>query len=292
MIVDNDAEDADSHAPHPGIRETGRTDAASRWLPMKETPVRLVRLPDGGAGLVRGRLHDPAPGPAEGLPATLALTHGAGGDLDTPGLVTLARGLAARGIRVLRFNLPAAEAGRKHPDRAAAATRAIGAVVSWAAETLPGPLFVGGRSFGGRMASLLLADSEAAARRQVAGAVFLAYPLKPPGRPEVPPERMEHLGRIAAPMLFVSGGRDPFAPPALLDPVVAAAGAEARWIAGADHGFRVPKAILSASGRGMADVHAEIAREVAAFVARCDLGPVGARGAGVSGGRRPRTFRG
>jgi len=117
------------------------------------------------------------------------------------------------------------------------------------------------------MASLLLADEGAQTRRLVSGLVLLAYPLKPPGKAEVPPERMEHLSRIGVPTLFVSGGRDPFAPPALLNPVVAAARAEVCWIAGGDHGFRVPKAILADTGRTAAGVAGEIAGAVAAFIA-------------------------
>lgn len=220
--------------------------------------------PDGGDGTVSVAIHDPAGGPSAG-PALL-LTHGAGGNRDTPGLVSLAESLASRNIRTFRFNLPAAEAGKRRPDRPGRAIGCIAAVVHWAAREHPGRLFLGGRSFGGRMVSLLLADSAAEARGLVAGAVFLAYPLKPPGKPEVPPGRKEHLDRVGLPMLFVSGSRDPFAPPELLDPVVAACRAEVRWIEGGDHGFRVPKAILAASGRTAADVRNEIADAVAAFV--------------------------
>ncbi len=231
-------------------------------------PARLARLPDGGGGTLTAKVHE-----AEG-PDALALTHGAGGNLDTPGLVALAERLAGRGIRVVRFNLPAAEAGRKRADRPGVAVRAIGAAVS----EIGGPLFLGGRSFGGRMASMLLADPPAALRGRVLGAVLLAYPLKPPGKPAVPPERSEHLSRVEAPMLFVSGDRDPFAPPAQLGPLAAAIGAELRWIAGADHGFRVAKARLA--GRSPEAVRDEIAGAVAGFVRRVS-------GGGGPGATRP-----
>ncbi len=208
-------------------------------------------------------------GPAGGAASAplLLLTHGAGGNLHTPGLVSLAEALAERSIRTLRFNLPAAEAGRRRPDRAGRAIACVAAVADWAAREFAGPLFLGGRSFGGRMASLLLADGTAAANYRVAGLVLLAYPLKPPGKAEVPAERMEHLPRIGVPTLFVSGDRDPFAPPELLNPAVAAARAEVCWIAGGDHGFRVPKAILAATQRTAADVSRETAEAVAAFIA-------------------------
>ena len=234
----------------------------------------ILHLPDGGSGTVSAALHDPAT--AAGATPLLMLTHGAGGNRDTPGLVSLAESLAARNIRILRFNLPAAEAGRRRPDRADRAIACVAAVVDRAARELGGPLFLGGRSFGGRMASLLLADEGASGRRPVAGLVVLAYPLKPPGKAEVPPERMGHLSRIGVPTLFVSGDRDPFAPPALLDPVAAAAGAEVCWIAGGDHGFRVSKAILTETGRTAADVVDEIAGTVAAFIAATAApGPTG-----------------
>lgn len=209
-------------------------------------------------------VHDPL-AEVRGDPLLL-LTHGAGGNRDTPGLVLLARNLASRGVRTLLFNLPAAEAGKRRPDRPDRAIACIAAVAGWAAARYAAPLFLGGRSFGGRMASLLLADPAAEARRLVAGGVFLAYPLKPPGKPEVPPERKEHLGRIGLPLLFVSGDRDPFAPPRLLDPVAAAVGAEMCWIAGGDHGFRVPKVMLASTGRTTGAVQDEIAGAVTAFI--------------------------
>ena len=234
----------------------------------------ILHPPDGGSGTVSAALHEPVT--AGGATPLLALTHGAGGNRDTPGLVSLAESLAERGIRTLRFNLPAAEAGRRRPDRAGRAIACVAAVAGWAAREFEGPFFLGGRSFGGRMASLLLADETAGARRQVAGLVLLAYPLKPPGKAEVPPERTEHLPRIGVPTLFVSGDRDPFAPPGLLNPVAAAADAEVRWIAGGDHGFRVPKAVLTATERTSADVRDEIARAVAAFVTATAAGSIGA----------------
>ncbi len=232
--------------------------------------VREVRLSDGAGGSVSGRIHEAAPGAGKRPEPTLALTHGAGGDLETPGLVALGAQLASRGIRVLRFNLPAAEAGRRRPDRPAAALRTITAAAGWAREAFDGPLFLGGRSFGGRMASLLLADPAAPICRQVAGAVFLAYPLKPPGKPEIPAQRVAHLSRIGLPMLFVSGDRDPFAPPLLLERAAVEAGAEAEVcrIAGGDHGFRVAKPLLAASGRSPEEVEGEIAGAVLSFVTR------------------------
>ena len=239
---------------------------------MTRSEARAVRIPDGAEGFVTGKLHEPAAaGAVRGAPL-LALTHGAGGNLDTPGLARLAEGLAGRGVRALRFNLPAAEAGKKRPDRPERAVRAVAAAAEWAERQAgqgrgPAPVFLGGRSFGGRMVSLFLADSG----RRFAGGLLLAYPLRPPGKPVVPPERVAHLARIEVPLLFVSGDRDPFAPPALFEPAVSgAAGGRAslRWIVGADHGFRVPKARLRETGRGAAAVDEEIADAAAEFLLR------------------------
>lgn len=199
---------------------------------------------------------------------TVALTHGASGTLDTPGLVRIAERLAGRGVRVLRFNLPSAEAGRRRPDHPKTAVRAIGAVARWSAERWSGPLLVGGRSFGGRMASLYLADLPAGSPPVVAGGVFLAYPLRPPGRREVPVVRTEHLGRIGRPTLFVSGERDPFAPREFMGAAVAGAGGRLVWIDGADHGFRVSKAVARAAGRAPGSASEAVARAVSEFVAR------------------------
>lgn len=227
-----------------------------------------VRLPDGAGGFLGGKIHR-AVGPGAPAPPLLALTHGAGGNLDTPGLVEIAEALAARGVTTLRFNLPAAEAGKRRPDRPAVAVRAVAAVAGWALERAAGARVVlGGRSFGGRMVSLFLAECGTSASR-FAGGLLLAYPLRPPGKPEVPPERAAHLPGIGTPLLFVSGDRDPFAPPALFEPVVAAAAggrAALRWIRGADHGFRVAKALRAEEGRTPASAREEIAGASAAFV--------------------------
>ena len=212
-----------------------------------------VRIPDGAGGSLTARIHPPDAASGTAAAPLLCLTHGAGGNLDTPGLVALAERLAGAGVRTLRYNLPAAEAGRRRPDRPAAAVRAMAAVAAWGEAAFPGAAhFLGGRSFGGRMTSLFLADPEARAGDRFAGGVLLAYPLKPPGKGEVPPERIAHLPRTPTPLLFVSGDRDPFAPPALLNPVVGgAAGGRARvvWIAGGDHGFRVRRDRLRSEGR-------------------------------------------
>ncbi len=175
----------------------------------------------------------------------LALTHGAGGTLETPSLKAYAEAMAARGVRVVRFNLPYVEAGRKAPGPAArdeACWRAIATTLRQQASRL----VLGGRSYGGRIASHV-----AAGGAPCDGLVFLAYPLHPPGKPEV--LRTAHLGAIRVPMFFLQGTRDPFAQPALLACALEALPrATLHAIEGADHGHAV-------RGRALADVVREIA---------------------------------
>jgi predicted alpha/beta-hydrolase family hydrolase len=140
-------------------------------------------------------------------------------------------------------------------------------------------MFAGGKSFGGRMTSGAHAAEPLEGLRGIA---FLGFPLHPPERPGI--ERAEHLARTApAPLLFVQGTRDELATPALLRPVVAGLGRRARlhMVEHADHGFDV----LVRSGRAPAEVLAEVAGTVAAWMARVGR-PAGARSAA-----RPRVAR-
>ena len=119
-------------------------------------------------------------GPAEAA-AVLVLGHGAGQDMDSPFMTAIARSVGAEGIRVVRFNFPymtraRREGGKRPPDREAVLLDAFRAVV--AAQPAGRQVFVGGKSLGGRMASLV-ADAVGAA-----GLVCLGYPFHPPGRPE------------------------------------------------------------------------------------------------------------
>jgi len=182
----------------------------------------------------------------------LALTHGAGGTLDTPSLVAYAEAMAARGTHVVRFNLPYVEAGRKAPGpqaRDEACWRAVATALRPRAKRL----VLGGRSYGGRMASHVVADGVACD-----GLVFLAYPLHPPGKPAQ--LRTAHLERIMAPMLFLQGTRDPFADPALLTRTLAELpGATRHRLEGGDHGHKV-------AGRTVADVASELADATAEWL--------------------------
>jgi predicted alpha/beta-hydrolase family hydrolase len=131
--------------------------------------------------------------------------HGAGGAMDTPFMTTVARELGERGIRVVRFEFPymaARRTGGKRgaPDREPVLLKTFREVV---AELGGGPrLFIGGKSMGGRMATLV------ADELKVRGAVVFGYPFHPPGQPNN--LRTAHLEKLTTPMLVLQGERDVF----------------------------------------------------------------------------------
>ena len=168
--------------------------------------------------------------------AGVVLAHGAGAGMDHPFLVGVADALAAEGVAVLRFTFPYLQAGRRMPGPAAHAVTAWDAVFAAAASELPGvPLVAAGKSYGGRMASMAVAEG----RIDPAGLVYLGYPLHPPGRPEK--ARSAHLPQIACPQLFLAGTKDPFLQPLdqFTDVVATCRDAEIVWTDGGDHSFAV-----------------------------------------------------
>jgi len=169
-------------------------------------PLQLA-VPAAAAGVVDAAVHEP--GRARGRP--VLLLPGAGGDLDSEPLVALAEVVASCGHRVVRANLPHHQAGRRAP-RAETAVPACQEILSAAQEALPGkpPWVLGGRSFGGRVASLAVA-----AGTEVAGLLFSGYPLHPPGKPER--LRVDHWPNVGVPCLFLQGDSDPLADLELLD---------------------------------------------------------------------------
>lgn len=188
----------------------------------------------------------------------VVLAHGAGADMHHATLVSLAAAIAARGLDVLRFNFPFMQAGRRRVDSKSVATATIAAaVVEARARTRTGKLFLGGHSFGGRMASHAVIDHNLA----VDGLVFCSFPLHPAGKPGV--ERAEHLPRIDTPMLFLSGTRDALATPDLLRGVVEGLGhhAHLHWLDTADHGYRIQKRARTRSD----SVFEEMAQRIAEF---------------------------
>jgi uncharacterized protein len=189
--------------------------------------------------------------------ATIVVAHGAGAGLDHPFLVGFTAAMNDEGAATLRFNFPYMEAGRRSTDRPPVAIAAWRAAMDEAARRAKGePAWASGKSFGGRMASMAVAEGMAAA-----GLVFLGYPLHPPGKPDR--IRDEHLYGIGAPMLFIEGTRDPFADRVLVDRVLRALGdrAELASIDGGDHSFNVRGA-----KRSPREVGASLAPIAAAFM--------------------------
>jgi uncharacterized protein len=163
--------------------------------------------------------------------------HGAGGNMNDRGVAATARALQQRGISTVRFNFLYKEKKSSRPDPMPKLKDAIVAVVARTREEAsPGKLIIGGRSMGGRAASMLAAD-----RFDCAGLLLLAYPLHPPGKPDQ--LRDAHLPSIRVPVICFNGTRDPFCTPSLMEDVLkrVTTNWEMHWVDGADHSFHVPK---------------------------------------------------
>ncbi len=164
---------------------------------MSSQAVRFVH------GDVDGWLERPLQPAGEGL----VLTHGAGGNCQSALLVAVGRAFSEAGLTVLRVNLPFRQKrpfGPPSPASAAADRAGLKTALATLREVVPGRIFLGGQSYGGRQASLLVAEDPSAA----AGLLLLSYPLHPPGKPGQ--ARTAHFGSIGLPALFVHGSRDPF----------------------------------------------------------------------------------
>jgi predicted alpha/beta-hydrolase family hydrolase len=167
--------------------------------------------------------------------ATAIVAHGAGTGMDHPFLTGFTSTLNEQGFSTLRFNFPYVEQGRRMPGPAAHAIATWRAVVDFArAQDADASVWAIGKSYGGRMASMAVAEG-----MEVAGLVYLGYPLHAPGKPEKP--RAEHLPSISVPQLFVEGQNDPFIQPvSQFDEAVATCqDATVVWIEGGGHTFEV-----------------------------------------------------
>ncbi len=174
-------------------------------------------------------------GPTE-APLTLAFAHGAGAPMDHPFMLVIARGLAERGWRVARFEFPymqrARATGRRAGPNAAPVLLAHYAAVIEALGD-PDRLVIGGKSMGGRIASML-ADAHG-----VRGLFCLGYPFHPPGRPEK--LRVSHLEALRTPSLIVQGERDPFGTRAEVQSYPLSPAITLRWLPDGDHSFKPRK---------------------------------------------------
>jgi predicted alpha/beta-hydrolase family hydrolase len=190
--------------------------------------------------------------------AVFVCAHGAGGNMADRGVQTTANALRARGLAVVRFNFPYTERKSGRPDPMPTLQQCVAAVVARTREALaPKRLLIGGRSMGGRAASMLAADGF-----ECDGLLLLAYPLHPAGKPEQ--LRDAHLPRITVPTICFNGTRDPLCRRDLMEAVLPrlAPGFTMHWIEGADHSFHV----LKSSGRTDADAMNEIAEAAGAWI--------------------------
>jgi len=195
---------------------------------------------------------------ATGAPL-FVLAHGAGGHMSDRGMNALAALLRDCGLDVARFDFPYRARGSRRPDPMPRLAECIAAVATTvAADVGATRLIIGGRSMGGRAASMLAADGFACDRL-----LLLAYPLHPAGEPAK--LRDAHLSGIAVPVLCFNGTRDSLCRRDLMDAVVARVGGNFRmhWLEGADHSFHVTQS----SGRTDADVLDEIGTATRAWLA-------------------------
>ena len=192
--------------------------------------------------------------------------HGAGGHMADRGVLGVAAALRRRGLHVVRFNFLYKEKGSRRPDPMPRLKECITAVAAHARrEIAPQTLILGGRSMGGRAASMLAADGFSCD-----GLLLLAYPLHPAGRPEE--LRDAHLAKIAVPVLCLNGTRDTLCRRDLMEGVVDRLSDRwtMRWLEGADHGFHV----LKSSGKSDGEVLSEIAEASGAWASGLGRRPV------------------
>jgi|ERR1043165_1561172 predicted alpha/beta-hydrolase family hydrolase len=168
----------------------------------------------------------------------LTIAHGAGAGMHHPFMTALATSLSEKNIATLRFNFPFTENKKGRPDVPAVAHKTIEAAINHARKQFPSlPLFISGKSFGGRMSSQYLSTHSDA---DVKGIIFYGFPLHAPGNPSI--ERAEHLKDVKQPMLFLSGTRDEFASLPLLEKVCKSLpNATLIKIEGANHSFKAGK---------------------------------------------------
>lgn len=197
----------------------------------------------------------------------LILAHGANNDLDHPLLATLALQLADRsGVTVVRFNFPYSERGASSPDPAPVLENAFKRVHDHAVDELAAPeapVFIGGKSMGGRLAAELISRGEEGEGLLAAGLVVLGYPLHRPGHKDK--LNVEPLRRIGTPSLFCVGSRDSLCDPGLLRPLLERLHVPGRLyvVEGGDHSLH-RRGAAADDLAGVADEVAQFIEEVAA----------------------------
>lgn len=173
--------------------------------------------------------------------ARLILAHGAGAGKEHEFMQTVAQALNAHSIEVVLFNFPymqvIKETGkRRPPDKAEKLLAHFSEVIDHVSQTRQSlPTFIGGKSMGGRMATMLVDDIES-----VKGAAILGYPFHPPGKPEK--TRTEHLETTAKPILIVQGERDTFGTQNEVEAYTLSSSIQCEFLVDGDHSLKPRKA--------------------------------------------------
>jgi predicted alpha/beta-hydrolase family hydrolase len=225
---------------------------------MMSDPHASWTVPVGDAATVV--VHDAAEG--GGPRIVFVCAHGAGGHRDDKSMLALRTELVSRGVDVVRFNFLYREKGSGRPDPMPKLMETFRAVVARVRDELrPGVLIIGGRSMGGRAASMLAAEGFACD-----GLLLLAYPLHPAGQPEK--LRDAHLPSIRVPVLCFNGTRDELCRRDLMERALQTVTTDwsMHWLEGADHSFHV----LKSSGRTDAQVMDEVGAATQGWVAVLD----------------------
>lgn len=191
--------------------------------------------------------------------AVLILSHGAGAGMNHPFLEQLAVTISNHEIEVIRFNFPYMQQGKKSPGSPKKNIHTWKCVLQEVIHRYPNtPIFISGKSYGGRMASHLLVEHTFA---EVRGLIYYGFPLHAPGKDGI--ERADHLGSIAVPQLFLQGSKDKLARIDLIQHVVnSLPSSTLKEITGGDHSFKVPKS----SGQTEADINAILVQATVDFV--------------------------
>lgn len=203
-----------------------------------------------------------------GAGATVLLAHGAGAAMDSPAMTAIASALGDVGFAVVRFEFAYMAArrqgARKPPPRAETLIPEYLAAIEAAGVT--GPLIVGGKSMGGRVASLLADDLHGAGR--IAGLLCVGYPFHPPGKPEA--LRTAHLETLRTPALICQGTRDPFGSAEEVGGYTLSPKVALHWLEDGDHDLKPRKRV---TGKTLDDHMAEMARAAADWAGKPGAAP-------------------
>jgi hypothetical protein len=190
--------------------------------------------------------------------AVFVCAHGAGGHKDDASMLRLARALEPRGFEVVRFNFPYREQGSRRIDPMPVLMSAFRDVIDARSMKAQGKkLLIGGRSMGGRVASMMAAEG-----LDCDGLLLAAYPLHPAG--DIGKLRDAHLPQLRCPVLCLNGTRDALCRRDLMEQALRKVTAPwtMHWLEGADHSFRV----LKSSGRTEADIDEEVGTAAARWL--------------------------